>query len=195
MITVHVLTMPGDNEGWKRQVQKDLTHDRIIQHWEPGIEQNIGLARAKAFRKATTPYVGFADPDDRTKTNAWIRCLDYLESNPNTVLVSTGQAVVSEDLKIIKSIDTSYYSLNEHLNKVQHIHGVTVMRTDAVLQECHRLEEISTCNEWTLSLSLIPHGKIVKLPMVGRYWRQHRNQAHRRCTSIHKQKAYDKAFE
>lgn len=186
MITVHVLTLSGDKEEWVSSVKKDLAHPLIQQNWGRGIPDDTGSARANMFMEASTPYVGFADPDDRTKTSAWIHCLNYLENNPAVVAVSTGQAVVTEDMKTLLYVDCGLYDEHLHRRSIQHVHGVTVMRTEAVQRECWRMRGLKAASEWVLTVSLIRHGLVHKLPFVGRYWRQHYYQNHKRTTDLHK---------
>lgn len=74
MIDVHILTLPNDNPDWFAQCLESLRDEPITTHIVSGIPEDIGNARADAFRLGNSGYVSFVDPDQRLPICGYHRC-------------------------------------------------------------------------------------------------------------------------
>lgn len=82
MIDVHILTMPNDNQDWFAQCLASLKEEPICVHQVPGKLEDIGNARADAFKLGNSEYVSFVDPDDYVLPGGFEQCYQQLEAHP-----------------------------------------------------------------------------------------------------------------
>ncbi len=73
------------------------------------------------------------------------------------------------------------YSREEHFKFPTHVHGLMVFRRDAVLPHLEEIATYRTLPEWRLTTRVAENWKVMKLPFVGRMWRQHGSNAVRRA--------------
>jgi len=177
-IDVHMLTFEEPQE-WREQCLQSLEGAPITLHVLPGIQGHIGKARGQGFARGELPLVSFVDPDDRYEASAFAQLADALDSCPQALLAYTDEAVM--DVQGNAQPQRSHaYSRWQHANNASHVHGLIVMRRDAVMLEQPMLSAMQSCQIWMLTQRLAKRGAVLHLPIVGRYWRQHPNQAHRR---------------
>jgi hypothetical protein len=92
MIDVHILTMPGDNPVWFDQCLASLETEPVKVHVCPGIDGDIGNARADAFMLGDGEYVSFVDPDDYVLPGGFSVCVTKLQKD-RTVGACTSEIV------------------------------------------------------------------------------------------------------
>ena len=177
-IDVHLLTLEEPRE-WRDECIQSLQGAPIELHVLPGIPRHIGQARALGFACGELPLVSFVDPDDRYEASAFAQLADALDSCPHALLAYTDESLM--DTQGHQQPRRPHaYSRWLHANNASHVHGLIVMRREAVLLEQSVLRTMQTCQIWMLTQRLAKRGAVLHLPIVGRYWRQHLNQAHRR---------------
>ena len=177
-IDVHLLTLEEPRE-WRDECIQSLQGAPIELHVLPGIPGHIGQARALGFACGELPLVSFVDPDDRYEASAFAQLADALDSCPQALLAYTDEAHMDTQGNQ-QPRRPHAYSRWLHANNASHVHGLIVMRREAVLLEQQVLRAMQTCQIWMLTQRLAKRGAVLHLPIVGRYWRQHPNQAHRR---------------
>lgn len=177
-IDVHMLTFEEPQE-WREQCLQSLEGAPITLHVLHGIQGHIGKARGQGFARGELPLVSFVDPDDLYEASAFAQLADALDSCPQALLAYTDEAVM--DVQGNAQPERPHaYSRWQHANSASHVHGLIVMRRDAVMLEQPMLSAMQSCQIWMLTQRLAKRGAVLHLPIVGRYWRQHPNQAHRR---------------
>lgn len=177
-VDVHLLNW-GEPEEWKAQCLASLAGAAIALHELPGIPGEIGQARCQGFAIGALPYVSFVDPDDTYDASVFEVAALLLDKNPGAAMVYTDEAKMDESGRVLEIRDL-HYDFWAHMNTADHVHGVMVFRR-ALIESC--MWNLSGCRmlfEWALTLMMARQGKILHLPMVGRQWRQHGAQAHKR---------------
>jgi len=149
-------------------------------HLLPGIPGRVGKARAAGFARGTLPLVSFVDPDDRYEADAFAHLADALDACPSAVLAYTDEALIDEHGRVI-GVRRLAYSAFQHAHSASHVHGLIVMRRSAVELVLPRIADLDTGADWWLTRLVARQGSVLHLPLVGRHWRQHPNQHHRRA--------------
>ncbi|MCV4632934.1 hypothetical protein OFB83_30500, partial [Escherichia coli] len=75
------------------------------------------------------------------------------------------------------------YSAFQRAHSASHVHGLIVMRRSAVEPMLHRIADLDAGADWRLTRLVAQRGGVLHLPLVGRHWRQHPNQHHRRTST------------
>lgn len=177
-IDVHLLTL-NEPSDWREECIQSLQGAPIELHVLPGIPGHIGQARALGFACGELPLVSFVDPDDRYEASVFTKLADALDSCPQALMAYTDEAYMDAQGKQ-HARRPHTYSRWQHANSASHVHGVIVMRREAVQREQPLLMAMHGCQIWMMTQRLAQRGAVLHLPIVGRYWRQHASQAHRR---------------
>ena len=69
-VDVHVLQC-YEPPAWLDACLRSLETEPVNVHLRPGIQGQVGLARARAFRHGTAEYVAFVDADDEVVSGAF----------------------------------------------------------------------------------------------------------------------------
>jgi hypothetical protein len=128
------------------------------------------------------PLVSFVDPDDRYEAGAFAHLADALDACPSAVLAYTDEALMDEQGRDT-SVRRLAYSAFQHAHSASHVHGLIVMRRSAVEPVLTRIADLDAGADWLLTRLVARRGGVLHLPLVGRHWRQHPNQHHRRARS------------
>ncbi len=177
-IDVHLLTL-NEPEKWFNECVDSLSSAPINLHVLKGIPGKIGLARCNGFRLGSSPYVSFVDPDDTYCSTAFDIMATYLDTHPACSLVYTLEKQTDEHGKLLTSVQPHYYSEVLHRTHPSHIHGLWMTRRILIEPVLHSIEHIPIYAEWLLTLQLTRMGTCIRLPIIGRFWRQHDKQAHK----------------
>lgn len=103
-------------------------------------------------------------------------------SVPRAVLAYTDEALIDEHGRVI-GVRRLAYSAFHHAHSASHVHGLIVMRRSAVDPVLTRIADLDAGADWPLTRLVARQGSVLHLPLVGRHWRQHPNQHHRRTRS------------
>jgi hypothetical protein len=180
-IDVHLLTL--DEPGhWREECLASLAGAPIRLHLLPGIPGRVGKARAAGFARGTLALVSFVDPDDRYEARAFAHLADALDACPSAVLAYTDEALIDEHGDSL-GVRRLAYSAFQHAHSASHVHGLIVMRRSAVDPVLTRIADLDAGADWLLTRLVARQGSVLHLPLVGRHWRQHPNQHHRRTRS------------
>lgn len=180
-IDVHLLTL-DEPAAWREACLASLAGALIRLHVLPGIPGRIGEARAAGYARGTLPLVSFVDPDDRYEAGAFAHLADALDACPSAVLAYTDEALIDEQGRPV-GVRRLAYSAFQHAHSASHVHGLIVMRRSAVEPVLTRIADLDAGAEWLLTRLVARQGSVLHLPLVGRHWRQHPNQHHRRGRS------------
>jgi len=180
-IDVHLLTL-DEPQHWREECLASLAGAPIRLHLLPGIPGRVGKARAAGFARGTLPLVSFVDPDDRYEADAFAHLADALDACPSAVLAYTDEALIDEHGRVI-GVRRLAYSAFQHAHSASHVHGLIVMRRSAVELVLPRIADLDTGADWWLTRLVARQGSVLHLPLVGRHWRQHPNQHHRRTST------------
>lgn len=180
-IDVHLLTLDEPTE-WREACIASLAGAPIRLHLLPGIRERVGQARAAGFARGTLPLVSFVDPDDRYEADVFAHLADALDACPSAVLAYTDEALIDEQGRPV-GVRRLAYSAFQHAHSASHVHGLIVMRRSAVEPVLTRIADLDAGADWWLTRLVARRGGVLHLPLVGRHWRQHPNQHHRRARS------------
>lgn len=180
-IDVHLLTLDEPTE-WREACIASLAGAPIRLHLLPGIPGCVGRARAAGFARGTLPLVSFVDPDDRYEAHAFAHLADALDACPSAVLAYSCETLMDEQGRDT-SVRRLAYSAFQHAHSASHVHGLIVMRRSAVEPVLTRIADLDAGADWLLTRLVGSRGRVLHLPLVGRHWRQHPNQHHRRARS------------
>jgi hypothetical protein len=126
--------------------------------------------------------VSFVDPDDRYEARAFAHLADALDACPSAVLAYTDEALIDEHGDSL-GVRRLAYSAFQHAHSASHVHGLIVMRRSAVDPVLTRIADLDAGADWLLTRLVARQGSVLHLPLVGRHWRQHPNQHHRRTST------------
>jgi hypothetical protein len=177
-IDVHLLTL-DEPEPWREECLASLAGAPIRLHVLPGIRGRLGAARAAGYAQGDLPLVSFVDPDDRYEAGAFAHLADALDACPPAVLAYTDEALMDAQGRPL-GVRRSAYSAFQHAHSASHVHGLIVMRRSAVEPVLDRVVDLDAGADWLLTRLVASRGGVLHLPLVGRHWRQHPNQHHRR---------------
>lgn len=188
-IDCQVLTLPRFDPRWVEELRKDLDGEPVNQHWLPGIDGQLGEARAAGYSLGCAPFVTSADPDDRITPGTFAALLQALEENPSAPFAWAGEQLVDEDLKpwrMRSHVWAGGYEPVLHVARGTHVHGVKLYRRELVMPVLELMRKAGQCCEFLLDFALAKpwtnpprHAWPVHVPMVGRLWRQHRGNGSR----------------
>jgi hypothetical protein len=179
MIDVHMLTLPETRADWADCALADMRGEPASVHVVRGTPGNIGDGRARGFARGDLPYVSFIDPDDRYPAGGLRHCLAVLEREPDVGLVYTSELRVNEELMPMGKPDMRLHDASAHRESPLRVHGLMVFRRAAVMPHLTELPDFPRVPEWRLTTRIAESCRIVKLPFVGRLWRQHATNASR----------------
>ncbi|WP_123812210.1 hypothetical protein [Ottowia oryzae] len=192
LIDCHVLTLPGDNPAWRAELERDLAAQPVCQHWIAGIPGQIGAARAAGFALGDAPFVSFADPDDRIMGGVFAKLLQALQEKPDAPFAWAGEQRVGADLTPIgrAAVWPEGYDQRRHRNYTgAYCHGVVLIRRSVLapalpaLRACHvGAEGVLLAHLAGVHAPIPPGREPVHLPIVGRFWREHRQAVHHTFT-------------
>ncbi|WP_291933082.1 hypothetical protein [Limnohabitans sp.] len=183
LIDCHVLNLPRFNPGWVNEMRADLDTQPVNQHWLPGIDGQLGEARACGFALGCAPFVTSVDPDDRINPGTFAALLKALQDNPGAPFAWAGEQMVNERLEawpVRPNVWPGGYDPLLHTFKGTHVHGVKLYRRELVLPYLPAMRTVGQACEFYLDLAIVkpytnpsPTSWPVHVPMVGRLWRQH----------------------
>ena len=185
-IDCHVLETPEGRPDWAAQLRTDLDAEPVNQHWLAGVDGRFGAARANGFSLGSAPFVAFADPDDRVISGTFARLLAVLLEHPQAPFAWAGEQRVDAELAPIgqPTVWPSGHDMRRHRNHPSYCHGIVLLRRELVMPVLGLLRESGIGADgvltWRLAnISGAPDSTPIHVPVVGRLWRQHRQQQHR----------------
>jgi len=188
LIDCHILTLPRFDERWLDQLREDLDGEPLNQHWMEGIDGDLGGARANGYTVGNAPFVTSQDPDDRVMHGVYAELLQALEQNPHAPFAWAGEKLVDVDLKELSlpaNVHPHGYSPKSHVKRGDHVHGVKLYRRALVEPLLDGIRDAGLCCEFYLDFALAkPWDRYaprpVHVPIIGRLWRQHEHNGHRK---------------
>lgn len=180
-IDVHLLTL-DEPAAWREECLASLVGAPIRLHVLSGLRGRLGQARAAGFAQGTLPLVSFVDPDDRYEAGAFARLADALDACPAAVLAYTDETLMDAQGRPL-GLRRLAYSAFQHAHSASHVHGLIVMRRSAVEPVLDRIADLDAGVGWPITRLVASRGGVLHLPLVGRHWRQHPNQHHRRVST------------
>lgn len=174
---VHMLTLPSSRADWMACALADMRDEPASIHIVRGTDGHIGQGRAHGFALGCEPYLSFIDPDDRYPAGGLRKCLSALEIGPDIGLVYTSELMVRSSLEPVGYPDLSTYNAADHRLRPKHVHGLMVFRRAAVAPYLSEIATFARLPEWRLTTRIAERWRVVKLPIVGRLWRQHANNS------------------
>lgn len=177
VIDAHLLIL-NEPKKWVEECLLSVATAPINLHILPGVPRNLGLARANGYSIGTAPFVTFIDADDTYNPEAFQVLLDALQSNPEAPMAYTNEVLITSYGKELRTSDLTY-NKTKHLTNPGHVHGLMLMRRHLVLPHLAKLRTIKQFADWQLTLELTREHPPIHVPIIGRYWRQHPNQAHK----------------
>lgn len=192
-IDCHVLTLPRSRHDWMADLRADLDREPVNQHWIPGIDGDLGAARAAGFAAGDAPYVTSQDPDDRVMPGVYVALRRALEENPTAPFAWAGEQLVDDDLSPLPLAPVLRpYSPLLHVKSTLNVHGVKLYRRELVMPLLDGMRRAGQCCEFYLDLALVqpwtnppPSSYPALVPIVGRLWRQHPEQVSRCFAAAH----------
>jgi hypothetical protein len=177
-IDAHMLTLDEPAE-WRAACIESLAGAPIRLHVLAGIAGRLGQGRAAGFACGDAPFVCWVDPDDLYEAGAFAQLADALDACPQAVLAYTDEALMDE-AGCPLGLRRLAYSAFQHAHSASHVHGLIVMRRDDVAAVAGLVHQQDPTPEWTLTRMLARRGGVIHVPVIGRHWRQHPGQFHRR---------------
>ncbi|MEW6446336.1 MAG: hypothetical protein AB1479_09925 [Pseudomonadota bacterium] len=157
----------------------DLAALPVTLHQLPARQGDLPTARAEGFATGSSPYVTFADPDDRYPAAAadYLRhAIKVLQAHSRVCGVYSIEQQIDASGRPIGPPDRRPYNRSEHHARPSHVHGLIIMRRSDVLSNLHALWHDPGAPEWALTKALAASGQWAKLPYVARLWRRHAGQ-------------------
>lgn len=192
-IDCHVLTLPRSRPDWAAELRADLDREPVNQHWMPGVDGDLGGARAAGFAAGDAPYVTSQDPDDRVLPGVYAALRRALEDNPAAPFAWAGEKLVLDDLTDVSTPPHVWpygYSPRAHVRHGTHVHGVKLYRRELVAPLLDGIRAAGLACEFYLDLALAKPWNAdaprpVHVPIVGRLWRQHEHNGSRQFKRAH----------
>jgi uncharacterized membrane protein len=126
------------------------------------------------------PLVSCVDPDDLYGADAFGQLADALDVCPPAVMAYTDEALMMSERGQDIAVRRLAYSRWQHAHSASHVHGLIVMRRAAVQAVLTEIAAVENVADWLLTLLVARRGGVLHLPIIGRHWRQHPAQSHRR---------------
>lgn len=152
--------------------------DKFVQ--DRSREKKIGQNRKIGYSLGEAKLKSYADYDDLYNPAIFPHIISVFERNPTASLVYSEEILFNEQGVI--SSDSVKYDKYVHREKPAHVHGLIVYRSSVIESAPENLWNF-TLVDWALSLWASLQGDIIRVPCVGRYWRQHPEQCSRNITA------------
>lgn len=176
MIDVHIIPTPTF-EASRAEMVQDLQHPLIKIHIGEHIVGNLLEARWRAYMLGSSPYVSFADDDDKVLDLSWIeRAVEVLESNPDVSAVYPRERIVAVNGRVDVA-PFKEWTVDLHAGFSWHPapHHLTIMRRHAVIE---LLDDAKTAvphmiknPERYVASGLVRYGRLVAFPDIAYEWR------------------------
>lgn len=174
---VHMLTL-DEPEHWREACMDSLRGAPIQLHVLPGIRGRVGAARAAGYSRGELPLVSFVDPDDIYEASAFTALADSLDRSTCATLAYTDEALMTDHGLHAGILRSSGYSSHRHADSAAFVHGLIMMRRDAVESVLDEVARTANFADWVTTLLVARLGTVLHLPVIGRRWRQHTRQSH-----------------
>lgn len=181
-IDAHMLTLNEPAE-WRDACIESLSGAPVRLHVLPGIPDRLGEARARGYALGELPLLTFVDPDDTYEAGSFAMLADALDASPSSVLAYADEGLLDEQGRRIGTRRLAY-SPFMHAHSASHVHGLIVMRREHVAALAGSVHPQDQTPDWTLTRMLARRGGVIHLPIIGRHWRQHPGQYHRRIRGV-----------
>jgi hypothetical protein len=179
-IDVHVLRLPTENESWFEECYELLKKEPINIHILPGIPGNILQARINGYRKGTSKYVSFVDPDDKIEPGIFEKILSEIKET--SVGLYTQSSIIDMHGKTIVEQMAKYmpWEFEKMFSSFFQIHQLVVMRRDKI-----EIVNNNISRFYKLPHPYIEHLRYVLLsclgdwqasPEIGYHWRRNGNK-------------------
>jgi len=178
-IDAYMLTI-DEPEHWKMLAVESLSHPDIrLESVATSRNTLMGDDWADCIAKDGADYICFVDPDNVYESNAFVQMADALDTCPQAFLAYTDETLIDAEGRTLGRRRLSY-SRWIHTQRASLVHSCVMYRRSAARTELRFIQGLSLYPEWMLSLRLARRSPVLHLPIVGRHWRQHPAQAHRR---------------
>lgn len=165
---------------WREAALASLDHPDIAVRVIPTSRQTrMGDDWAAHIATSTAPYLTFVDPDNLYHADVFARLADLLDANPRGGLAYANERLIDADGREIGCRRLAYSPLL-HAASAALVHSCVLFRADLAKAERAWLAGMTVYPEWALTLRLAARAQVMHLPSIGRSWRQHPGQAHRR---------------
>lgn len=131
-------------------------------------------------RSCRGQYFSVVDPDNIYCFPAFTALADLLDRVPAAVAAYCDERLIDADGRDL-GIRHLPYSSRAHRQRGSLVHSCVVFRRSAVEPYLGALRHFPNFPEWALSRMVARDGPILHVPIVGRSWRIHPGQAHRRA--------------
>jgi len=156
-------------QKWQRIIGKSL---RVIP-----LSQNVGLGKAlnKGLEHCSNEWIFRMDTDDICKPDRFEKQIQFIQSNPNVVVVG-GQILefdhTPNDLSVIKTVPTTHEDIKKFAQKRCPFNHMTVAYKKSVITELGGYQHHLFMEDYNLWLRVIGEGyKVANLPDVILYAR------------------------
>lgn len=176
MIDCHILTM-NERPEWRDECLASLEGAPVNLHVLRGVPEHLGEGRIAGFGLGTAPLVARFDPDDIYKPGVFEMLEKAMDSIPGAVLTYSNELKLQGGKEVRRRM--TRYNPRKHAASPTGVHGVILMRREAVERFLPYLRDVRGYADWILSLLCASVGRVVTVDMVGRVWRIHDNNFHK----------------
>lgn len=171
-IDVHVLHCHEPAE-WVDACLESLADEPVSVHLCPGIEGQVGEARARAFARGSAEFVSFVDGDDAVEPGCFAAALDVLDAHPEVVSTYCDVHVINAEGCEAGSYIKGPWTPWRQLWTLAEVHHCHVMRRSAVMPYLDELARWVSLEEWVLMGLVARHGLHWHIPRPLYRFRQH----------------------
>lgn len=164
---------------WREACIASLQNAPINLRTFPGNRGDFGSARADAIQHGTAPLVSWADPDDVYNAEVFAELAKMMMECPQIAIAYSDEVRMGPNGKSYPGHYGQPYSKHEHRLRPAFIHGAIVIRRE-VAELVAPMGRESEYGDWIATSLAAMEGPSLYLPKVGRWWRQHDRQAHRK---------------
>ena len=178
-IDAYMLTI-DEPEGWRAAAIESLSHPDIrLELMHTNRDTPMGDDWVDCIAKDGAEYISFVDPDNIYNASAFVQMADSLDACPQASLAYTDETLIDSDGQFLGNRRLAY-SRWVHVQRADLVHSCVMYRRSAARTEVGFIDGLLLYPEWMLTLRLSRKSPVLHLPIIGRKWRQHPEQAHRR---------------
>ena len=184
-LTLIVHRLPHDRPDWFEEFWGSIPLElRPCVALHEGIEGDTNRARAAAMQQVRTPYLAFADPDDRLVARGAMTAVEEAERGRGHGLIGTLERRIDADGRVTahaRRIKLRSYRDIVRTEAPKTLHHLSLMRTDLFGPWFYKEAGKSRFGiEIMAKVYMMMRGNARVLPVCGYEWRVHGSGAHQR---------------
>ena len=177
--------------AWRDEAINSMQHPGIALHVIPTSRtKTIGADWRDCIASSALPYIMFADPDNVYFASAIMALVEALDNNTNAVIAYSDEALI-DAAGNITAIRQLPYTKFHHRRSAALVHSCVVMRREVAARFVDQVAGLNIWTEWALTRLMSRVGDVIHAPIIGRHWRQHPGQAHRRAVENSERVAFN----